>query len=315
MQLPMPSQRRRPSPPRGATRDDREDEPEHGGRVLAEDDDEIGVRRVPQVLMNGLLAAARFSSLMFESVARALERQRDREDLPVHGVATGAFNWSTFAEVAFEFRLTWPLLFSGVVFGLAMGVLGGRRLDGRPQACFGILARRLRGMFPLQILHRLVVGFFSRLATYSTERPGRVIGVAIAITLAAAPGAARATRRTDGHALVSEDAPEVRFDKTVREQFGIEIPIVILVQPRHLDGIYNPATLQLVRGAHGEIQANRGDSFKPGSKPRHRDGFCTRPGAIQFRNLARNPRVTKQELEQLREDLRRIGLYTDYGGL
>ena len=44
--------------------------------------------------------------------------------VPMHGVATGAFNWSTFAEVAFEFAHVAPL-FSGVVFGLAMGVLGG----------------------------------------------------------------------------------------------------------------------------------------------------------------------------------------------
>jgi len=32
----------------------------------------------------------------------------------------------------------------------------------------------------------------------------------------------RLTLRTDGHALVSKDAPEVLYDGAVREQFGIE---------------------------------------------------------------------------------------------
>ena len=45
--------------------------------------------------------------------------------LPMHGVATGTFNWSTFAEVAFEFRITAPLLGAGLLFAILMGVLGG----------------------------------------------------------------------------------------------------------------------------------------------------------------------------------------------
>ena len=45
--------------------------------------------------------------------------------LPMHGLATGAFNWSTFAEVAFEFRITATLLLAGMAFALVMGVLGG----------------------------------------------------------------------------------------------------------------------------------------------------------------------------------------------
>ena len=45
--------------------------------------------------------------------------------LPVHGMATGTFNWSTFAEVGFEFRITLGLLGAGMLFALTMGVLGG----------------------------------------------------------------------------------------------------------------------------------------------------------------------------------------------
>ena len=45
--------------------------------------------------------------------------------LPMHGLATGTFNWATFAEVAFEFRITPGLLIAGMTFALFMGTLGG----------------------------------------------------------------------------------------------------------------------------------------------------------------------------------------------
>jgi putative ABC transport system permease protein len=45
--------------------------------------------------------------------------------LPLNGVATGTFSWTTFAEVAFEFRITPELLGKGMIFAVAMGVLGG----------------------------------------------------------------------------------------------------------------------------------------------------------------------------------------------
>ncbi len=45
--------------------------------------------------------------------------------LPLNGLATGTFNWATFAEVAFEFQITGNLLLAGMVFALVMGALGG----------------------------------------------------------------------------------------------------------------------------------------------------------------------------------------------
>lgn len=45
--------------------------------------------------------------------------------LPLNGWATGTFSWTTFAEVAFEFRITPELLAKGMTFALVMGVLGG----------------------------------------------------------------------------------------------------------------------------------------------------------------------------------------------
>jgi putative ABC transport system permease protein len=45
--------------------------------------------------------------------------------LPLNGLTTGAMNWQTFSHLAFAFRITPLLLAGGIVFALAMGVLGG----------------------------------------------------------------------------------------------------------------------------------------------------------------------------------------------
>jgi putative ABC transport system permease protein len=45
--------------------------------------------------------------------------------LPLNGLTTGAMNWQTFSHLAFAFRITPPLLLMGIVFALAMGLLGG----------------------------------------------------------------------------------------------------------------------------------------------------------------------------------------------
>ncbi len=45
--------------------------------------------------------------------------------LPLNGLTTGAMNWQTFSHLAFAFKITPVLLIIGVVFALAMGVLGG----------------------------------------------------------------------------------------------------------------------------------------------------------------------------------------------
>ena len=45
--------------------------------------------------------------------------------LPLNGLATGTFSWTSFSEVAFEFRITGELLGKGLLFAVVMGVLGG----------------------------------------------------------------------------------------------------------------------------------------------------------------------------------------------
>ena len=45
--------------------------------------------------------------------------------LPLNGLTKGAMNWQTFSYLAFAFRITPLLLAMGVVFALAMGLIGG----------------------------------------------------------------------------------------------------------------------------------------------------------------------------------------------
>lgn len=45
--------------------------------------------------------------------------------LPVNGVTTGTMNWQTFSHLSFAFRITADLLVLGLMFAVAMGLLGG----------------------------------------------------------------------------------------------------------------------------------------------------------------------------------------------
>ncbi len=45
--------------------------------------------------------------------------------LPINGLTTGTMNWQTFSHIAFAFRITPALLLGGLIFALAMGLIGG----------------------------------------------------------------------------------------------------------------------------------------------------------------------------------------------
>ncbi|MBV9879639.1 MAG: ABC transporter permease [Gemmatirosa sp.] len=45
--------------------------------------------------------------------------------LPMNGVVTSTTNWASFSEIAFAFRVTPQLLVAGIVFAVAMGLIGG----------------------------------------------------------------------------------------------------------------------------------------------------------------------------------------------
>jgi putative ABC transport system permease protein len=83
---------------------------------------DIGVLRVLGFPRRGIYASFLLESLLIAGAGGLLGCGLA---LPMHGVATGTFNWATFAEVAFEFRITPGLLAGGMGFALVMGALGG----------------------------------------------------------------------------------------------------------------------------------------------------------------------------------------------
>lgn len=159
-------------------------------------------------------------------------------------------------------------------------------------------------------LHQLVVGFFSALSHFAIRHPRRVLVIAAIVTLTAAPGVTRLKLRTDGHALISKNAPEVIYDKSIRDQFSIEDEIVVLIRSDHPDGIFNPGTVQLVRDLTAEFArlpgVNASDIMSLATEP----SFRFRPGTLVNQTMLEPPLKTKAELDQLREDLRGIQLYT-----
>ncbi|HEY8240799.1 MAG TPA: ABC transporter permease [Kiritimatiellia bacterium] len=83
---------------------------------------EIGTLRVLGFRRRHIYASFMIESIVLAGVGGALGCVLS---LPLNGVATGTMGWTTFAEVAFEFRITGELLARGMAFALVMGVLGG----------------------------------------------------------------------------------------------------------------------------------------------------------------------------------------------
>lgn len=83
---------------------------------------EIGTLRVLGFRRRSIYLSFMVESLIVAAVAGVLGCLLA---LPLNGISTGTFNWASFAEVAFEFRVTASLLAGGMLFALGMGVLGG----------------------------------------------------------------------------------------------------------------------------------------------------------------------------------------------
>ena len=162
---------------------------------------------------------------------------------------------------------------------------------------------------PLKI-QRLVISFFGSLSMNAIRRPRMVLAIVSVIVLAAAPGIWRLKLRTDGHALVSPKAPEVLYDLCIRDKFGIKDNIVVLIRSSDPDGFLNPGTVQLVRDLTAAL------ARMPGIQPGHVTSLATepsfryRPGTHQVQHLLDPALTNKAALDELRNDLTRIELYT-----
>ncbi len=149
-----------------------------------------------------------------------------------------------------------------------------------------------------------------RLTEAAIRSPRRTLFVAAVVVIAVTPGLFRLQLRTDGHALVPEHAPEFQTDRAVRKEFGILDPIVILIQSSHPAGVFNPETLRYVHELSDALKPMPGIDASSITSLATEAGFRHRPNSLEFATLLENLPTTQAAADRVRDDVRRIRLYT-----
>jgi predicted RND superfamily exporter protein len=155
-----------------------------------------------------------------------------------------------------------------------------------------------------------VARFFNGLSVRAIHHPARTLVIAALLVLAAVPGLWRLKLRTDGHALVSERAPEVVYDRAIRDRFGIQDQIVVQIRSRHPDGIFNPDTVRVIRDLTARFAQLAAIGPTNVMSLATELNFRYRPRSYINRRLLEPALTNKVELDQLRDDLSQIQLYT-----
>jgi hypothetical protein len=152
-------------------------------------------------------------------------------------------------------------------------------------------------------------GLLVSMADYAIRHPWQILLMISAAVLAISPGVCRLKIRTDGYALIPNNAPEVIYDRELRAHFGVRDKIIVVVHSAHPDGIFNRATVQLVRELTTGFACLPGiDSSNVVSLATEPD-FRFRPGTFVTQRLLEPALTNQTQLEQLRSDLDRIKLY------
>ncbi|MBI4605406.1 MAG: MMPL family transporter [Planctomycetes bacterium] len=144
----------------------------------------------------------------------------------------------------------------------------------------------------------------------AVARPRCVIAAVLLATLAVAPGLRRLEVRTDGRELAPRDAPEVLFDASVRAEFGLEDPVVVLIRSERPEGIFHPAPLRLVEELTRELAALPGVGSSGVMSLATEPGDRHRPGSLDYLRLLEPLPQTREECERLRGDLEALRVYT-----
>ncbi|MFH0980891.1 MAG: MMPL family transporter, partial [Planctomycetota bacterium] len=144
---------------------------------------------------------------------------------------------------------------------------------------------------------------------YSIRHPKTVMVIAVGATLAIAPGILRLKIRTDGHALVPADAEQVVFDRQVRNEFGVEDPVVVLIRSDDPHGIFNPHTVRLIKDLTAAFKNIEGVRPSDVTSLDTEHNYRVIQGTLRFRTFLDPLPQTRQELDALRADIRDIKLY------
>ncbi len=150
----------------------------------------------------------------------------------------------------------------------------------------------------------------NHLYRYCIGHPVRVITLGVLFCAVVSPGVMRLRLRTDGHALVPHDAPEIEHDREIRREFGIDDPIVVVIQSDDPEGIFNAHTLQVVDEFTTAFMALDGVRADNVFSLATEYGDRVFPGTLRFRRLLEPVPTTREEIDLVRSDVRSIRLYS-----
>ena len=134
--------------------------------------------------------------------------------------------------------------------------------------------------------------------------------VAGLIVLFCLPGMTRLRLRTDGLALVPQSTAEVIADRRVHEQFRIRDKVAVVVRSKVASNIFNPSTLGFVKDLTAAFKRMPGVTDADVMSLATETSFRRRPGTLTFQLLLEPSMTTTTELNQLRDDLDKLKLYT-----
>ncbi len=149
----------------------------------------------------------------------------------------------------------------------------------------------------------------TRLFAFALHNPRRTILAGVVVTLAMGSGLTRLELRTDGQALVPQDAPEVRYDREVRETFDVEDQLAVVVETDDPAGVFNLRTLRLVDELTHELSA------VDGVDPREVTSLATERirwsggRARDYTSVLDPLPETAADLEAIRADLAELPIY------
>ncbi len=150
------------------------------------------------------------------------------------------------------------------------------------------------------------MGFIHR---QSIRHPWVVLILMFGLVGAVSPGILRLKLRTDGNALVPQDAREVVDDAKIRKAFGIEDFTNVIVDTGRADGIYAYEPLKVLRKLTNKLTAS--GMFKPGDLTSivTEKSDRVRSGTLMFRTLLDPFPDEPKDLARLKKDIDEIAIF------
>jgi hypothetical protein len=129
------------------------------------------------------------------------------------------------------------------------------------------------------IFSEFATGFFGAFPRFAIRFPRCALWLTILIIIASIPGLNRLKLRTDAQTLAPVGDAKVEFDRAIRQKFGIEDQMVVIIRAPGPEGIFNPVTIKLVRDLTAAFARLRYQSFSS-PQPGYRAEFPSSPGNL-----------------------------------